>query len=109
MTSKKVALGSKAPNFLAVANRFGFPFLMSVVVHVRPKKYLSGYLFHTSNEHWIISGHTGRAHDLHVKAWRKNGYPPVASQFDVPPVVARVLGSFHGHHLAPEEEGYYDH
>ena len=26
--------------------------------------------------------------DLHVKAWRKNGYSPVASQFDVPPVVA---------------------
>ena len=48
-------------------------------------------------------------HSLHVKAWRKNGYPPVASQFDVPPVVACVLRSFHGHRLAPEEEGYNDH
>ena len=47
--------------------------------------------------------------DLHVKAWRKNGYPPVASQFDVPPVVARVLRSFHGHRPAPTEEGYNDH
>ena len=33
----------------------------------------------------------------------------MASQFDVPPVVARVLRSFHGHRLAPEEEGYNDH
>ena len=71
-----------------MANRFLFPLLMSVVVHVRPKKYFA---------------------TLHVKAWRKNLYPPVASQFDVPPVVACVWRSFHGHRLAPEEEGYNDH
>ena len=47
--------------------------------------------------------------DLHVKPWRENGCPPLASQFDVPPVVACVVHSFHGHHLAPEEEGYNDH
>ena len=29
--------------------------------------------------------------------------------FDVPPVVARGLRSFHGHRLALEEEGYNDH
>ena len=45
-------------------------------------------------------------HNLHVKAWRQNGYPPVASQFDVPLVVSRVLRSFHGHRPAPEEEGF---
>ena len=32
-------MGSKGPNFVAAANRFLFPLLMSVVVHVRPKKY----------------------------------------------------------------------
>ena len=42
--------------------------------------------------------------DLHLKAWRKNEYPLLASQFDVPLVVARVLRSFHGHCPAPEED-----
>ena len=39
---------------------------------------------------------------------RQHGYPQVASQFDVPPVVARILRSFHGHRPPPEEEGYND-
>ena len=71
-----------------MANRFLFPLLMSVVVHVQPKKYFVTFM---------------------QKLGAKNGYPPVASQFDVPPVVACVLRSFHSHRLAPEEDEYNDH
>jgi hypothetical protein len=37
-------MGSKGPNFAAVANRFLFSLLMSVLVHVRPKKYFVTFM-----------------------------------------------------------------
>ena len=37
-------MGSKGPNFAAVANRFLFPSLMSVVMRVRRKRYFVTFM-----------------------------------------------------------------
>ena len=41
---EKATMGSRGPNFAAMANRFLFPLLMSVIMHVRPKKYFVTFM-----------------------------------------------------------------